>query len=519
MTKRAVLLNSLSGVALFAANTAIAFVMSPIMIHSLGNRRYGVWEVIITLVGYLGALELGLGSALVRFIADAKSREDRDALECIVNTGLFGLAALGAFGLLVVLLGVNIPGLPLGIDTKGDASLTPVLFIFGINLAVYLPRVALSAYLLGLQAHRIMNGIVLMATLGVTFAMYHILTTGVPSPLFWMSLAMLSGTIAQVLLMSVWIGVVDRRIRIAVSSFSMKMLKELLGFGIKNAAIGSSLALVDRVVSVVIAYTAGVAQIVYFVMPNRLVDYTRTLVSQAGFPLTPYFADLAGRGEFDAVRTAWVQTSRILQVVTLGVPVALAILGEPFIRVWIGPEYAVRGRWILYILCAGLFVQGVAANRERLLVSLGRHGRLALLTSILALGSFGVSIVLGYLWGIKGVAAAVAGFFIVLAGLEVTLTCKVLDMSLPKYFRETALRLVGPLVAMAAVLIGLREVAYPRGYGQIVLYGLAGSVVYLTAAWFIGLEAGERQFVRNLMGGMRRKVVLALRPAFERGRR
>ena len=518
MNKRAVLLNSLSGIVLFAANIAISFVMSPILIHSLGNRRYGFWEVIITLVGYLGALELGVGSALVRFIADAKSREDRDALERIVNTGLFGLATLGTFGLLIVLLGVSFPGHPFGIDAKGDATLIPVLCIFGINLAFYLPRVALSAYLLGLQAHRIMNGIVLMVTLGVTFAMYHILTTGLQSPLFWMALAVLSGTIAQVMLMSLWIVVVDREIRITASSFSMKTMKELIGFGIKNAAIGSSLALVDRVVSIVIAYTAGVAQIVYFVMPNRLVDYTRTLVSQAGSPLTPYFADLAGRGEFDAVRTAWVQTSRLLQVATLGVPVALAILGEPFIRVWIGGEYAVRGRWILYILCAGLFVQGIVANRERLLVSLGKHGRLALLTSILALAAFGVSIVFGYLWGIKGVAAAVAGFFIVLSGLEITLTCRVLEVRLLDYFRATALRFVGPLIIMAVLLIGLRELAYPRGYGQIVLDGIAGAVVYLTAVWFITLEAGERQFVRSLMGSMRRRAALVLRPAFERGR-
>ena len=518
MTKRTVLINALSGLALFVANTAIAFVMSPIMIHTLGNRRYGIWEVIITLVGYLGALELGVGSALVRFVADAQSRDDRDALGRIVNTGLFGLAALGACGLLIVLLGVSLPRLPLGLDVGGKTALAPVLLIFGINLSVYLPRVALSAYLLGLQEHRILNGIVLMATLGVTFAMYHILTTGLQSPLFWMALAILCGTIAQVVMLSLWIAIVDRKIRFAASSFSTKVMKELLGFGIKNAAIGGSLALVDRVVSVVIAYTSGVAQIVYFVMPNRLVDYTRTLVSQAGFPLTPYFADLAGKGEFDAVRDAWVQTSRILEVVTLGMPVMLAILGEPFIRVWIGAEYAARGRWILYTLCVGLFVQGTVANRERLLVSLSRHGRLALLTSILAFASFGVSVVFGYVWGINGVAAAVAGFFIVLSGLEVTLTCKVLDIGRLEYFRVTALRFTGPLIVMAALLIGLREISYPRGYGQIVLYGLAGGVVYLTAAWFIALESGERRFVRNLAGSMGRKMALVLRPAFDRGR-
>lgn len=519
MTKRAVFLNSLSGIALFAASTAIAFVMSPIMVHSLGNRRYGIWELITTLIGYLGVLELGVGSALVRFVADAQSRNDRDALMKIFNTGLVGLSAIGMCGFFVVLIGMSLPGRIFGIDSKDLAMAKPVVFIFGINLAIYLVRVALSAYLLGMQAHRVLNGIVLVVSLVMAVVTYHILTTGIPSPLFWMAMVGVCGTIAQVVLLSVWIIVIDRNIRIAPSLFNMETMRTLFGFGFKSATILGSLALVDRMVSVVIAYTSGVAEIAYFILPNRLVNYTGSLVSQAGFPLTPYFADLAGKGDLGAVRKTWIQTSRILQVATLAAPVALAILGGPLLKVWIGAQYAVRGKWILYFLCTGLFVQGIVANRDRLLISLNKHGRLAQVTSVLAIVAFSASIGLGYLWGINGVAAAIAGFVVSMCGFEITLTCRVVEMSVLEYFRTTALRLAGPLVAMAALLIALRYIAYPRGYGQIILYGLAGALVYLTATWFIALETGERKLVRVIVAGMGHKVALVLRPALARGRR
>lgn len=515
MSKRTLLLNSFSGVALLVTNIVVAFVMSPIMIHALGNRNYGIWELLMALVGYLGLLELGIGSALVRFVADAWSREDRATLDRIFNTGVFSLAGTGMIGLLVLLVGAVWSERLFGLGGSEARELAPVLIVFGINLAAYLPRIALSAYLLGMQAHRVVNSILIIVTVIVSVAVYHILTAGLQSPLIWMAFAVFCGTIFQILLIFLWIVIVDRKVRIAVSSFSMKTMKELLGFGLKNMIVSASEGLLGKLVSVAIAYTAGVGQVVYFVIPNRLVEYVRGLAWQLGVPLTPYFADLAGRGEPSAARSAWIQTTRILQVVLLGAPLAVAALGEPFIGVWIGQEYAERGQWVLYILCAGLFAQGIVANGFRLLMSLNRHGRFALFSAIFAPICFGVSLGLGSVWGLEGVAAAVSLYVVGLSAVEVTLTCRVLGVTLSEYVRATALRFAIPITAMGGVLIGLRAIAYPTGYGELLLHGLLAGTVYLITVWFIALDPAERKYAMNIIGRLQRKMPVALRPRLD----
>lgn len=500
---------------LLVINVVIAFVMTPIMIHHLGNSNYGIWELLVAFVGYLGIFELGIGPALVRYIADAWSREDRVALERIFNTGVFGLAGAGLAGLVVLLVAAAWPEHILSSAGTGAQQLAPVLVVFGLNLAAYLPRTALSAYLLGLQAHLFVNLIQGIVAVILSVAMYHVLTAGWASPLIWLALIVLLGTFLQSAAMLFWILVIDGRVRLAVSSFRRDTLKELLGFGLKSTVIQTSTGLLSKLTGFAIAYTAGVGQLVYFVVPSRLVDYAHSLGTQLGFPLTPYFTHLAGSGNPVASRSAWIQTTRILQIVMFGLPIGIVVLGEPFIRLWIGQEYAEKGRWTLYILCAALFAQGIVSNGARVLMSLGRHGRVAWFSAIFAPLCFAASLGFGVVWGIEGVAAAVALYVIGVHAVELMLTCLTLEVSIGEYMRSTALRFTIPIAVTTSALVGLRVMSYPASYGQLFLYGLIAGVVYLIMAWFSALDPPEREVMRDILIRHRRKGPDELRPKLD----
>lgn len=77
-TKRRILLNSVSGSALYAVNVVAAFFLSPVIVRELGNRNYGIWDILLSLVGYFSVLEFGLSPAIVRYVALASSQEDRE---------------------------------------------------------------------------------------------------------------------------------------------------------------------------------------------------------------------------------------------------------------------------------------------------------------------------------------------------------------------------------------------------------------------------------------------------------
>ena len=52
----------------YGANLAVMFFMSPFVVHSLGNARYGVWTLLTSLTGYLGLVDIGVRGGTGRYI-------------------------------------------------------------------------------------------------------------------------------------------------------------------------------------------------------------------------------------------------------------------------------------------------------------------------------------------------------------------------------------------------------------------------------------------------------------------
>ena len=54
--------------------TLVGVLVVPVMLHRLGDVRFGIVSIAWVLIGYLGVLDLGLGRALTREIADMRGK-------------------------------------------------------------------------------------------------------------------------------------------------------------------------------------------------------------------------------------------------------------------------------------------------------------------------------------------------------------------------------------------------------------------------------------------------------------
>lgn len=283
-------------------------------------------------------------------------------------------------------------------------------------------------------------------------------------------------------------------------------MKELLDFGAKSTVLMASSMLVRRLVTFVIGYTAGVGQIVFYTIPNNLLNYVQSIGLALGSPLMSYFADIAGKGDLAVTRRNWIQATRLLQIVTFGAPLVAAGIGEPFLRIWMGQEYAERGKWVFYICCVGLFLQAIATNSNRLLLSLAKHGRLALFSAIFGPITFIISIGFGWIWGIEGIAAAVSLSSGIFGIIEVMLACRALELRLSDYLYTTVFRFVLPLMVTVGMVIWLHYNLYPSSYEALFLQTLQVSMVYLVTVWLVAIDTTERKFLIAMVVGWLRPL-------------
>src|SRR5579864_6055373 len=70
------------------ATAVVSVVVMPFIVHSLGDRDYGIWTLVATFVGYYGVLELGLAAAVSRYLSRSLGAGDEEDCNRVFNTSL-----------------------------------------------------------------------------------------------------------------------------------------------------------------------------------------------------------------------------------------------------------------------------------------------------------------------------------------------------------------------------------------------------------------------------------------------
>jgi len=499
--RRRVFLNSLSGVVFFAVTAVIAFFLSPIVVRELGNQNYGVWEILLSVLGYLQILDLGIGAAIIRYVARAAAREDDAELNRILNTSLLFLTGAGVLGLGVMAVVAVFPQHILNLRPHSIASLRFVVLFLGLNFLVQFTGTVFVAYLMGMQRHYFLNGTKTVLAVLQAVVTYFALTRWPGPGLVWLACILLGVTLTLYSSLTFWVLRTQKSLRLSLGGFSWTTVKELYAFGAKSVTLMISSRLNRQAVPIVIGWVLGAPQVVFFAIPNRLAEYASNLGVAIGFPLMPYFSALEGKHDQYGMIQAWSDLSRVLEFITLGMGVAMLLLGEPFIARWMGPSYAEGGRWIIRLLALTLIVETLAPNSSRLLIGLNRHGPAARAALVIAVAGVPVTIGLTYVAGLVGVAIAV---FLGRAATRVTwflLACSALGITPWMHLRRCTIPILPAAFCTALLLGALHHFWYPQTYPELVAQGAAGGLMYLGVTWVTALSQDERRAVMRFGGG------------------
>lgn len=493
--RRQLALNSASTTALLVWSVVVSFVMSPLIIRSIGDVHYGIWEQLSGLIGYLSLLDLGISPAVVRFVAVARAEQSVTRLRQVVSTAFFFLLCAGLCAAAVVALLTLAPGALFNIPPSEATPLALVIPLTAVNLFLSISGASLIGYLYGLQRHLLVNILRLLTSAAGNVAAYLALTHNPGRGLVWLAL---TTAVSQCILYSVLYAYVVRTSYTVLSTrfCSRTILRELWRFGVKNLLLMLASRIRKQSMPILIAHVAGVDRVIFYAVPNRLVESAGGLGAALGFPLTPHFSAYHGHGDAEGLRASWYTLSRVLQFVLLGIAVLVIALGPTFVARWIGAAYAREGLVPIVFLSTTLIFEALAPNSTALLVSQGRHGPAAKVAMCCALINIVLAVPLTMAAGVSGAALAL---FVTGSGsalLTMRLACRSLGITLGDHLRRTVLRLVIPLAVLIATLVGLILIRKPTGYLAVSAYSLFAAVVYACSAWRFALGRDERSLCR-----------------------
>jgi O-antigen/teichoic acid export membrane protein len=446
-----------------ALPSLLTLITVPLYLNVVGVERYGLLALCWIFLGYSGFLDLGLGLAVAKKLADIRG----PAAGTIFWTSLWLSLCTGLIGAAAIYLGATYyfsRVAEVATSFRAEAlGATP--FIAAIVPTVMLASV-LNGALQGRERFLVMN---------VAGAFGHTCVAGLPLLVayFWKPelSALLAGAVAARLapLPCLYASCRSAVPFGAPMKPDLSAAKGLLSFGgwvsIGTVANGF-LASADRLI---IGTVRGPAAVAVYAIPYSLVSRIIIIPHSLAPALFPRYASA------DAAERARLMANSIGAVASLVTPISIALLAitHPFFTLWIGPELAPASAPLAYVLTIGFWIYCIGYPASSMLQAKGRPDIVSKLFAFQLVPYAAAMLFAIWLWGVFGAALVVTiraaiecYFLLVLAGVRwSTLRALMLPASL----------IIGA-VAAAAILSG------PIQYGVLAALLLASLVWTLNNA-------------------------------------
>lgn len=489
----------------YGANLAVMFFLTPFIIHSLGNVRYGVWCLLVSVTGYAGLLEMGVMTSAARHINVYIARNDQENLNRVVSTslGLYSVLGIILFAVAAIIspfLGKIFTSIP------GDmiSQTRWILYLFCANIFLGFFAAILRQLLAANNRFDLQNAAMLMVLPLSVIGTVVLLKTGHGL----VSLAALQAVTSFLrcvilFLFAKWHG---PSFQVGFGFIRKKTSLELLSFGIFAFIADIGTQLVFYTDSLVIGIFIGSAAIAFYNIGLMLVEHGHNLLKQFRNVITPDLLKSGGRSNLSETQWLMIKSIRFFMLLAIPLFVGFMTLGKEFIDLWMGPGYD-QSATILFILAPAQFAAISSASCVPTLMGLGHirfvaaksllEGILNLALSILFVAIFDL--------GLNGVAIGTLIPMVSLTGLVLPIyTCHVIQMRISDFAMATLFRwLPATLLFAVPCFLASNLPLLPTWISFFTKVSVLG-VIYLPIGFYLLLTKDEQ----NMLVGYLKKICL-----------
>ncbi len=484
----------------FAAQVIAAFLISPVLVHGLGDRRYGIWSLVESVLAYLMLFDLGVAASVVRYVARFEAAGEQDGLDRVISacTCIFAIAGAVVLGVTLILAFPAFAWLNVPADLASEGRW--MLVLLGVNLAVGLPMNVFACVLDGLGRYPAKSAIRTGLLIARSVLLLVVIRHG--GGLVGVAVLVTACTLIEHVLMAVAVYRYLPRLCLSLRLVDRPTLRTIRGYSI-DALLALLAGRVSFQTDALVINAFRLPQsITLFAVASRLTEYAKDSLRVATAVLTPAVSAMEARGDTAAIRKVFLDSTRYVLWLIAPVQLGLLLLGRPFLALWLGPEYAELSYPTLVILAAPLGLAMAQSVSVRILYGTGRLRWYARAVLLEAVANLALSILLVRPLGIEGVALGTAIPNVVLnCGLGLAL-CRTLGVSLGEYLWRSYL---APCLAAAlpcVVWLVAGRWSAPDTWLSLVITGAAGVIAYGAVA--VHAEFGLGTIAAALAAGVRR---------------
>jgi len=347
-----------------------AVAVLPVILSSIGKESFGVLSLILALVGYFSVLDLGLGRALTKLVAEKQAAGKRFEQCEIVWTGMAVLAALGSAAFLIVLPFAGLIAKRfLSVGPALQSETQTALKIAAAMMPLVLWSSALRGVLEGRQAFRRLNHVRVAMGLLTTLAPVAVLKFWNTLPAF-VSILAAARLVTCVLYARTALKLLpELKTHRKIDPRVAKLLFHFGGWMTVSNVVSPALVYLDRFVITSIISLSAVA---YYVTPFEAVTKLLYLSSAFAAVLFPSFSALSCAFTRQELHLEFVKGLRTVAIVLAPAVLFTLAAANPILRIWLGRDFSEHSTIILRILAVGVLLNGIASVPFAFIQGVGR---------------------------------------------------------------------------------------------------------------------------------------------------
>lgn len=487
----------------------VAFYMMPFLINALGERMYGLWALVGSLIGYYGLLDLGLSAAVGRFLSRAIGRAEGDEIRKITSTSFYLYLATGLAAVLLTVVGSYF--LHLLVSDPQDLHVFRVVFILvGVSFGIDVPVRSFNSVFPSHLRDDINMGISIGRLVFTTVLIVVAINSGFG--LIGLCVVSVAGSIVDSGF-RIWRAYrLEPNLSISPRDFDRKRVAALYNYSVYSFISRIADILRFRIDQVIITVFVGLSAVTHYFIAVRLVEYLTNFIRQLVAVLTPTFSQDEGQNDFDAIRSKFLFATKITVYIGIFSGGLTLLYGGPFIRRWMGGGFE-DSVTVLAILMIPLIINIIQKPAVPLLYGISKHRFLAYANVLEGIANLALSLWLVRSHGIIGVALGTAiPMGIMSLFVQPVYVCRAISLPVWPYISLLTKHGAVAAVALALGWVILGRIVEPA-YSALVFCGLAHSALFWGLVWLVGFSGDEKRRLSGLAfaaaGFARRSVAVA----------
>ncbi len=499
--KRRIVSNTLAnGTAQFIA-MASSLVFMPFLIRAFGPSDFGLFLLATSVAAYATIVDFGVGTALVKNIAERTTSNDTEGISKYVSTSLVFYIVVGLIVAVVVTGIALLSGAIFRVTPDGARLLRNLLLIVAISSVWTWPGTTGYLVLAGFQRYTLTAATAVFAAVANVGVILAVLAThqGPVALLAGQSLVALIAAAVNVALARR----VVQGVRVHPAHADMSVFRDIVSFSWVIFVLQlCTLVLYQQTDRVVLGVFLGASAITLYEAAGKMQGLVTQLTQFATSAVMPFASQLHAEGRESSLQTLFHRGTKYVMALILPVVVALIVLASPIITHWLGPAFATQALAAQILLSYQLLTVGAAIG-DTILVSRG-NARKRLFNSVfvVTLGNLVLSVVLVQRIGILGVVIGTTVPWVVDFPMRLRVNLREVDVSV----RDWLARSAGPVYLSLVATVGVALASYLTPLVNS-LPGLAVAVLLSVAASWASIAAfALTPIEREELGGLAHRL-------------